>query len=302
MVIIEFFYSTVHCLEVVASSPCLSQFAHTSKVLHPMRSFHIVTLLLVGNTYSIDAKAYVPNLSISVKDGSFGGLSGFDPSLSWSASSSFGGCDVEAGLDASVPDALMPDILSLPRSVWGKVSSRINGWKLSAGSDVVFDDTCKFDLTAVESEKDLSFQLLASTKKGLSDFKVKKGFDVLGGRLSFNPRVKVQTLSSTDVLVDYDIGSTSVNLQASKSDQKVTVSYDVNDSNSISPSVSTNGAMSFAWKRTLTESNSVTTVLKPSSINVKWVDGAWTAEFDSPLDGISMEALNVSIKRKLELL
>lgn len=261
--------------------------------------FSFIVIILFPN--AVVSKALIPKLSINVKDGNFDGFSGFDPSLSWSTASSFGGLDIHAGLDATLTDILKPDIFTLPRRVWGKVSNTFYGWRVSIASDLKSNESPKLDLIASESELDLSFQMIASKTRGFTDLNMKKDFDVFGGRLSLNPRINIQSLSSTDVVVDYDVGSTLVTLQASKSNQKLTVSHYVNENNCIIPTLSTSGAMSLAWKKSLSGSNSITTLLEPSSVNVKWVDGAWTAKFNTSLKGISTDGLDVSVKRKLEL-
>lgn len=108
--------------------------------------------------------------------------------------------------------------------------------------------------------------------------------------------------SSPDVTIGYGSDNTSVLLEASTSKQKLTVSQMVTDDDIITPSVTSSGDVAIAWKRSLSGGNAITTTVKVNdSINVKWEDGPWTAAFDSPLDGISTDGVNVHITRKLSL-
>mmetsp|Transcript_46771 Transcript_46771/g.141683 ORF Transcript_46771/g.141683 Transcript_46771/m.141683 type:complete len:88 (-) Transcript_46771:81-344(-) len=83
-------------------------------------------------------------------------------------------------------------------------------------------------------------------------------------------------------------------------DQTLTVSRQVTDDDTIAPSISSSGDVSLQWKRSL-DAGQITTTLKPSdSVNVKWEDGAWTANIEAPMDGMSVEDMNVSVKRKID--
>ncbi|GFH52486.1 hypothetical protein CTEN210_08962 [Chaetoceros tenuissimus] len=73
--------------------------------------------------------------------------------------------------------------------------------------------------------------------------------------------------------------------------------------NRITPSVTSNGDVSVAWRKSLDGGNSVTTTLNVNdSVSVQWQDGPWTATFSSPMDGIKTGDIDVKINRKLSLL
>ena len=56
------------------------------------------------------------------------------------------------------------DVMSLPRSLWGKVSKDVAGWGLSVRADVEFDDPSLIDFDVRASNSDFgSYKMLAST-------------------------------------------------------------------------------------------------------------------------------------------
>ena len=108
--------------------------------------------------------------------------------------------------------------------------------------------------------------------------------------------------SSSDVTIGYASDGTSVLVEASTSKQKLTLTQMVTDDDKISPSITSSGDLAVAWKRSLSGGNAITTTVKVNdSINVKWEDGPWTASFDSPLHGTSIDGVNVHITRKLSV-
>jgi len=140
--------------------------------------------------------------------------------------------------------------------------------------------------------------------------------------LTINPRYNVET-AEADVVVTYSKDGAEVELTASQDAQSVAISYDVNDDatievsasieaqsatiayqvdedNKVSPTVTSGGAVSVEWERSLGDDSAVTTTLKPSeSVDVEWNDGAWTANVNMPLDGTDITGTNVSIKREV---
>ena len=106
------------------------------------------------------------------------------------------------------------------------------------------------------------------------------------------------------MILAYDTGDTGVQVEvSSKSSQKIIISQQITESNRIAPSITTSGDLSLQWEKTLGDGNSITTTLNPNqSVNVKWEDGPWTATFDTPLDGLWMDTINVSVKRKVDFL
>ena len=149
--------------------------------------------------------------------------------------------------------------------------------------------------------KSLSFEF--SSIGGLESIDIAKGFEALDGDLLVNPRYDVKS-SIFDVVLGYSKDKTAIKLEATTSDQKLTVSRQVTDSDKLSPSVSSSGDISLAWEKSLSGGDTVTTTLKTNdSVNVKWEDGAWTAQISTPIDGFELgEGVDVSIKRKVNFM
>eukprot|EP00541_Cyclophora_tenuis_P003964 CAMPEP_0116551560 /NCGR_PEP_ID=MMETSP0397-20121206/6024_1 /TAXON_ID=216820 /ORGANISM="Cyclophora tenuis, Strain ECT3854" /LENGTH=263 /DNA_ID=CAMNT_0004076463 /DNA_START=133 /DNA_END=924 /DNA_ORIENTATION=+ len=245
------------------------------------------------------AAAGKPQLSISVRDGNFDGLDGLDPTVSWESGNQAGDVDLTYGIEAAArPTA---DIASLPRSIWGKASTDVSGWGVSARAEVDAQDMSSADIqvNADNEDADLSLRMTASAGK---DFNIRsveatKGFDSGGARVTVNPRYNVET-EEADVVVNYNNGNTDVKLTASADAQEVTVSQRIDDDNRVAPTVSSSGDLSLEWERRLTDDSSLTATLKPNdSLDVEWKDSDWTANVNMPMDGTNINGANVSIKR-----
>jgi len=279
--------------------------------------FTAITLLSILGA----ASAGAPKLSISVKDGSFDGIDGLDPTLKWEASSSTGDVDLSYGVEA----AALPttDVGSLPRSIWGKASTNVSGWGVTARADIDCADysTADIEVNADNEENDLSVKMTASAG---GDFNMKsveatKGLDLDGARLTVTPRFNMED-DSRDVVVNYNngdtdvkltasadsqeveishsTGNTDIKLTASVDSQEVTVSQQIDDDNRVAPTVNNSGDISVEWERSLGDDSSLTATLKPNeSVDVEWKDDAWTANVNMPLDGTDITGANVGIKR-----
>lgn len=270
-------------------------------------------LSLLALTAGVSAGS--PSLSISVQDGTYGGLDGLDPSLSWSSSSSSGDVDLEYGVDMKASSL---NIASLPKKVWGKASLDLGGWATSVRADADASDLGNADLTIDSVNGDTSLKMFASAA-GVSSVEATKTFDSDGASVSVNPRYNLET-EEADVVIGYDAGDTSVELTASADSQSVvighsmgdtslsltasadaqslTLSQKVGDDNTVSPTFGSDGSMSVAWERSLGDGNSLTTTLTPNeSVDMEWKDAAWTANINLGLDGASVSGANVSVKR-----
>lgn len=103
---------------------------------------------------------------------------------------------------------------------------------------------------------------------------------------------------SQEVVVDHSMGDTSVKLTASADGQEVTISQAIDDANTISPTINSDGDISVAWSRDLGDDNSLTATVKPDdSIAVEWKDDNWTANIDAGLSGTDISGLSISAKR-----
>lgn len=245
------------------------------------------------------AEAGRPSLSINVSDGNFDGIGGLDPSAAWSSSTSAGDIDIEYGIEASaVPTS---DIASLPKNIWGKASTNLSGWGVSARAEFTGTDftSAGIDVDANNEDLDLDLHLEASAGDGFSVGKVEatKRLEADGADISVNPRYNVET-EEADVVLSYSKDGTAVTLTASQDAQEVTLSRQLDDDNRVAPTLSSSGDISVEWERALGDDNSITATLKPNeSLDLEWKDADWTANINMPIDGTDITGTNVSIKR-----
>lgn len=256
-----------------------------------LSSFALLTI--IGS-----ASAGLPSLSISVKDGSFDGLGGLDPTLSWSDSASAGDVDVEYGIEANAQPTT--DIASLPKNIWGKASTNVAGWGVSARAEFQGTDFSDADIDVdISNDDGLSLHVDASSASGVDKVELSKSFDAGDGSVTVNPRYDVAS-GDTDVVVAYAQDDTSVEVTASADAQSVTVSRQIDDDNRVAPTISSDGDISIEWERSLGDDNSLTATVKPNdSVDLEWKDSAWTANINLPLDGNAVAGANVNIKREV---
>jgi hypothetical protein len=209
--------------------------------------------------------------------------------------------DIAYGVDLAA--RATADIGSLPKSIWGKASTDVAGWRTSARAEMKDGalDEADIELTADNTENDIGVKMFASAGKGsgfsVSRVEATKGMDVDGARVTVNPRYNVDA-EDGDVVVSYTKDNTEVEVTASKDEQTVMVSQQIDDDNRVSPSVSRNGDISLEWERKLGDESTVTTTLRPNqAVDVEWKDNAWTANINVPIDGTNIGGTNVSIKR-----
>jgi len=268
------------------------------------------------------AAANSPSLSISIKDGSYGGLDGLDPTLKWSDSTSSGDMDIEYGIESSATPT--SDIASLPRNIWGKLTTDVSGWGVSARAEVDAQarDSADIEIDATNADNDVSVSLTASASSG--GFSVKtveatKGIDSDDSRITVNPRYNMET-EEADVVVTYDSGDTNIELTASTDAQTViisqqmddtnieltasadaqslTISQQVDDDNRVAPTITSNGDISVEWERSLGDDSSLTATVVPNdSVDIEWTDGDWTTNVALPLDGTDITGATVGISR-----
>jgi hypothetical protein len=242
---------------------------------------------------------WIFGFQISVRDGNFAGIDGFDPTLKWESSSRSGDIDLSYGVEASVRPT--KDLASLPRSIWGKASTDVSGWGVSARAEVQGTDfsNANVDVDADNKDLDLSLRLEASTGNQFSVQRVEatKGFDANGARVTVTPRFNMEN-EERDVVINYNNDRTNVKLTASADNQEVTISQQIDDDNRIAPTISSKGDLSVEWERRLGGDSSLTANLRPnSSLDLEWKDSAWTANVNMPIDGTNINGANVSIKR-----
>lgn len=261
-----------------------------------MKISAIATLAVIGT-----AAAGRPSLTINVRDGNYADLGGLDPSLSWSSSTAAGDIDIEYGIEASARPTT--DIASLPKNVWGKASTNLNGWGVSARAEFQGTDfsNAAVDIDANNADADLDIHLEASAGGGFNVNKVEatKRLNSDGAAISINPRYNVNT-EEADVVLSYSKDGTSVEVNASQDSQSVTLSRQVDADNRVAPTLASNGNVSVEWERSLGDDNSITATLKPNdSLDLEWKDASWTANINMPIDGTDITGTNVSIKREV---
>jgi len=258
------------------------------------------TLFAVLATTALAAR---PNLSIQVRDGNFDGLDGLDPSLTWSSATTSGDYDLEVGVDVAARPT--SDLASLPRSAWGKASRTFGAWGVSARAEIQREDLNNADIevNADSANDDLSFQMMASAGtagSSVSSISATKGFTSGDARVTVSPTVDMGT-KDVNVDIGYDAGKTNVEVNASKDEQTIKVSQQIDDDNRVAPSFALrSGKMAVEWERNLGDDNSLTTTLRPNEeIAMEWKDSAWTANINMPIDGNSISGANVSVKREV---
>lgn len=239
---------------------------------------------------------------ISVRDGNFDGLEGLDPTLAWENSAQSGDMDISYGVEASARPT--SDLASLPRKVWGKASTDISGWGVSARADINPQDldNCDLEVNADNDDNDLSINLVARAGKEFQVRRVEatKGMDANGARITITPRFNLED-DERDVVINYNNDDTDVKLTASADNQEITISQRLDDDNRVAPTINSNGDLSLEWERRLGDDSSLTATLKPNdSLDVEWKDDAWTANVNMPIDGTNINGANVSIKRDVQ--
>jgi adenine specific DNA methylase Mod len=241
-------------------------------------------------------------LQISVKDGQYKGLDGLDPTLTWSDSTSTGDLDLSYGIKAAVRPTT--DLASLPRSIWGKASTDISGWGVSARAEVDGQNfnNADVELQASNSKADLRVSVDAQAGKNMvvRSVEATKGLNQNGARITVTPRYNLQT-EDKDVVLTYSKDNTNAKLTASADSQELTVSQQIDADNRLAPTINNNGDFSLEYERRLSDSSSLTANLKPNdSLDVEWKDADWTANVKMPIDGTNVKGVNVGIRRDVE--
>jgi len=230
--------------------------------------------------------------------------------------------DIEYGIESSATPT--SDIASLPRNIWGKLTTDVSGWGVSARAEVDAQarDSADIEIDATNADNDVSVSLTASASSG--GFSVKtveatKGIDSDDSRITVNPRYNMET-EEADVVVTYDSGDTNIELTASTDAQTViisqqmddtnieltasadaqslTISQQVDDDNRVAPTITSNGDISVEWERSLGDDSSLTATVVPNdSVDIEWTDGDWTTNVALPLDGTDITGATVGISR-----
>jgi hypothetical protein len=187
----------------------------------------------------------------------------------------------------------------LPKTIWGKVKKQVGNWTVSSETTSALDGSNSVSFNVGVDNSDWDTYLKLDSSDGSQTVQVSKGFGGLGGRFSINPSYNIQS-SDADVILGYDTDGTSVTIEASPSDQKLTIAQQITEDHQLTPSITSKGDFALAWKKSLDGGNALTTTLKLNdSLRVKWEDGPWTAIISSPMSGFKTGDVNVRVNRKL---
>jgi len=261
----------------------------------------ILFTLIIGTT-SAAITGNMPSLSVSLKDGAFNDFDQLDPTLNWSTTDNFGDYNVEVGLEASAKPTT--DLASLPRSIFGKASRKFGAWGVTARADIDYGDwnSAAVEIDASNPKEELSVKLLGTAGSGfdVSSVSATKSFSSGGARVTVKPKFDMAT-KDVDVSVEYDAGKTVATVDASKEEQTVTVSQQLDNENRVAPSFSLkSGKMSVEWERSLGGGNTLNTKVTPNeSVDLEWNDGDWCANINMALEGTNLGGPTVSISRDL---
>ena len=123
-------------------------------------------------------------------------------------------------------------------------------------------------------------------------------FGLPTGKITISPRYNVGS-SKADVGVGYAVGGTSISVDSAS--KKVTLAQLVGDKSLIIPSVNLSGQVDVSLQRSFDGFGTITTSIKPTeSINIKWEEGPYVANVYAPIDGFSIDKVDVSIKRRVD--
>lgn len=104
-----------------------------------------------------------------------------------------------------------------------------------------------------------------------------------------------------EVEIDYSMDKTDIKLTATKEAQKVKISQQVTDIDTVSPTFESNGDITVAWERDLGDDNTLTTTVGNSdSATIVWKDDNWVVNGKVQLNGIVPEDIEFHMKREIE--
>jgi hypothetical protein len=119
------------------------------------------------------------------------------------------------------------------------------------------------------------------------------------GKITISPRYNVGS-SKADVGVGIAVGGTSVSVDSGS--KKVTLAQMVGEKSVLIPSVNSAGKVDVSLQRSFDGFGTITTSIKPTeSVNIKWEEGPYVASIYAPIDGFSIDKIDVSIKRRVDL-
>lgn len=113
---------------------------------------------------------------------------------------------------------------------------------------------------------------------------LRQTFAAPGGDLSVYPRFNL-VKRKVDVRVEYQHEKTRLQIDADMDSQRITLAQRLDDRNSISPSISSNGEMELVCRRVIGNGAMTASYTPSKSTSIKYEDGPWVASADIPMDG-----------------
>jgi hypothetical protein len=139
----------------------------------------------------------------------------------------------------------------------------------------------------------------AASTYSVGKLNIRQTIGLPAGKFTISPRYNVGS-SKADVGVGFARGGTSISVDTAT--KKVTLAQMVGDKSLLIPSVSTSGKVDVSLQRSFDDFGTITTSIKPTeSINIKWEEGPYVAMLHAPIDGFSIDKVDVSIKRRVDL-
>jgi len=200
----------------------------------------------------------------------------------------------------------------LPFSVWGKLRRDVGDWGVSAKIDASSENLAilNIDLLAKGGPTDLTLNVQGSLDTGrqrgeLRQVGFSQSMEAPGGDLSLTPRFHIAS-GKADVTVEYAHNDdTRIKIDAGTDRQRITVAQRIDDANSISPSITSDGELQLGYRRVVGDNGAVTAIYKPNDrICLRYEEGPWVATVDIPMDGyfeLNSGDSTVSIRRSVKM-
>ena len=214
-------------------------------------------------------------------------------------------CDYSGGVTvraASTTNEQQQQQQILPFSLWGTVQKKsFLGWDWKARLDTESSNLndVDFDIQAVGGPTNLLLRASgywsgAVTQKTITGQVQSVAFTQgirlpwMGGQqqLSVSPAYNLQS-KRTKVGVMYDVSSgTQIALDVNRDQQKLTIAHAINDSNTVVPSITSNGHFALDYHYAVHEGGVLTTKYRPNDAAIlEYQDGPWIASATIPIDG-----------------
>ena len=192
----------------------------------------------------------------------------------------------------------------LPFNMWGAIQKKaFLGWDWKARLDTDssnWKDTVDFDVQAVGGPTNLLLRAsgyfstgTTTTKKAITghvqNVALTQGLRLpwIGGKLSVSPAYNLHS-KRTKVGVTYDVSSnTQLMFDANKDQQKVTIAHAIDDSNTIVPSITSNGDFAIDYHYAVRDGGGIlSTMYRPNdATTLEYKSGPWIASATIPIDG-----------------